>query len=108
MSNPKANPVGLVIEWTLLKSNGDPHDLSTATEILLCCRTPSKQTLEFTGSLATDGLDGKVQYVVQDGDLTEAGPYAFEWVVTTDTFGPIPSDTFYLHLDVAVRSNPCG
>lgn len=79
--------VGVIIERTVKQKNASGVwvvvNLSTVSAVSLRLRTPTGIIKNFTGSLTTDGTDGKVQYVtVASSDLDEAGHWQGQFRLT--------------------------
>lgn len=73
--------VGTVFELTIVDQDSAVVDISTATRQILF-EKPSGATLTKTAALVTDGTDGKMKYVTIAGDLTPAGFWFVQGVVT--------------------------
>jgi hypothetical protein len=57
-------------------------DLSSTTNIDFIFRKPDKSIVTRTASLYTDGVDGIVQYVMQEGDLDLKGSWKMQAELT--------------------------
>jgi hypothetical protein len=57
---------------------GTVVDISTATTLAIYIRKPDGTILSRTGTLETDGTDGKMYYITQAGDLDVAGSYKIQ------------------------------
>lgn len=85
--------VGTAFRDTVLDEEGAVIDLSSATELVMWFEKPAAtdgdapEVVEYAAELVTDGTDGKVQYVVGEGDLDRAGRWRaqFKAVVGTGT-----------------------
>lgn len=75
MSNPKRNDVGVVIERTLVTPKGVVIPLGGASGLKLWLKYPDGTVTHLTASLSTDGSDGKIRRVSQEGDLSQRGSY---------------------------------
>ncbi len=64
--------VGTVFRFTMLDQALAIVDISTATLIEAIFRRGDRTILTVTGTLTTDGLDGKFDYVTVAGDLNVA------------------------------------
>lgn len=65
--------VGTVFVFTVIDQDNQIVNLSTATVLEAYFRRPDRTTFLRTGSLTTDGTDGKFQYATIAGDLDVAG-----------------------------------
>jgi hypothetical protein len=63
----------LVVQFTV--SSGVALDLSNSSGRQLLLRKPGGSLLTHSGSLYTDGRDGRLKYVTASGDLTVGGNY---------------------------------
>lgn len=57
-------------------------DLSDSTDLLLVLKKPDGTTLERELEFTTDGTDGKVEYVLESGDMDAAGAWSGQVKVT--------------------------
>lgn len=73
--------VALVVEMTN-ESDGLPFDISQASDLVLKLGYPDGSSEDFTALLYTDGTDGKLYYVTQEGDLSEVGICTLQGKVT--------------------------
>ncbi len=76
-----------VVEWDADEEEYVVVDISTATGFIVYLTKPrvgatATVTLTKTGALDTDGLDGKMKYVVQSGDLSVGGTWEIQGYVT--------------------------
>jgi hypothetical protein len=76
---------GYTIEAVLLL-DGVPADISGATLLEFRLEKPDSTTLHKTAQLGTTGLDGLVVYVVQPGDIDQAGEWRYQFEVATAAF----------------------
>lgn len=79
--------IGVIIERTIKQKNAsgvwEVVDVSTATTVVLRVKAPSGTRQDFTGTLTTDGTDGKVQYTTATAnDLDEAGHWQGQFRLT--------------------------
>lgn len=66
--------LGVAIVVQLLnQSDGTPVDLSEATDLSIRIGYPDESTAEFDATIYSDGFDGKIVYVSEDGDLNAVG-----------------------------------
>lgn len=94
--------VGVIIERTVKQKNATGVwvvvNLSTVSSVVLRLRSPSGVIKNFTGTLTTDGTDGKVQYTTTaTSDLDEAGHWLGQFRLT---FGSGLQKTQKFHFDV--------
>lgn len=61
-----------------LTSNDVAFDVSTATSVKFRFRKPSGTEVSKTGSLKTDGTDGKVRYISVANDFDEIGTWRYQ------------------------------
>lgn len=66
--------IGAVLRLTVLE-DGEAKDVSTATSLEFEIRKPDGTTDTVTASFESDGTDGRLIYVFEDGDLDVAGDY---------------------------------
>lgn len=80
MSTPQLqqDDVGVVFLITVVDQAGAAVDLSGATTISFIFQKPDDTLLVGTGTLATDGTDGKIQYEAEAGDLDVAGTWRYQ------------------------------
>jgi hypothetical protein len=64
-----------------IDTDGNPIDISTATEKRVILEYPDGLSNEFDALFATDGTDGVIYYVTQEGDLNEKGTYFVQGMV---------------------------
>lgn len=60
----------------VIQEDGVSQDVSTATIKSMRFLKPSGGTLDVTATFTTDGTDGKIRYITQDGDLDESGTWS--------------------------------
>jgi hypothetical protein len=77
------NDVGTVFEFTV-KDGSVVVDLSAAT-ISVKFRKPNGTVLTKTGVLLNDGTDGKMKYTTVLNDLSDAGDWSVQAVITIGT-----------------------
>lgn len=53
-------------------------DMSEATTITIYYKKPDGTVISKTGTLVTDGTDGKIQVFLLDSDLTDEGHYKWQ------------------------------
>lgn len=76
--------VGVVIEYTVLDSSGQPLNISAASSKKLIFRKPDRVILEKNADFVTDGSDGKLKYTTVEGDLVPHG----NWRAQADIIVP--------------------
>jgi hypothetical protein len=67
------NDVGTILKVCVKDTDGAVVDISTATTKQIILQKPDETTLTCNCSFYTDGTDGIIQYITQDGDLDQAG-----------------------------------
>jgi len=72
-----------------VKDDGEVVDISGASSLVIILKKPDGQSYTKTGTLYTNGTDGKMYYVSVDGDFNAAGNYKIQAIVT------LPNGTFY-------------
>jgi hypothetical protein len=77
---------GFTIEGDLLL-DGVPADISGATLLQIRFERPDGSTFTRTAQIASNGLDGKVAYLVQANDLNQAGDWRYQFTVNTPQLG---------------------
>jgi len=85
MATPHVGDLGTQIQVTLTDGNGDPVDVSDATEKVMILQDPEGTSVEKTATFATDGADGVVQYETVEGDFTMPGKHKVQARVTLPT-----------------------
>lgn len=77
MSTPHVGDIGTVFQITMLDQDGVAADISSATtkQILFEKPDPERTVLIKAADWVTDGTDGKIEYVVVNGDLDLAGTW---------------------------------
>lgn len=68
---------GLALRITVADAAGDSIDISSSTAREFEIEDPQRNTTTVVAVFITDGTDGRLQYVLQAGDLDEKG----EWKV---------------------------
>lgn len=72
-----AGDVGTKLIVTV-KDNGSVVDISSASVLSIFIKKPNGTILSRSGTLETDGTDGKMYYIVSAGDLDVAGNYKIQ------------------------------
>ncbi len=70
--------IGTQFITTVYNQDEVVQDLSLVNTITFRFYTPSRDTKDRVGALYTDGLDGKIVYTLEDGDMDEAGTWKFQ------------------------------
>jgi hypothetical protein len=71
-----------------IKDDGSVVDISSASSLSIFIKRPDGTMLTRTGTLETDGTDGKIYYIIVAGDLNDAGLYKIQAqvILTSGTF----------------------
>jgi len=80
------NDIGTTLVVTIVDCNDSAIDISTADSMQIILKKPSGTNLTKTASFTTDGSDGKIQYVIADGDMDEIGTWKIQGVVTIGAY----------------------
>lgn len=89
--------VGYPLVVTYTELNGDEKDLSDVTEILFFIKHPTTGVvLEVEGEFDSDGVDGKVKYLTEAGDISAEGLHQIQAKVTAPSF-VLHSDVQYIY-----------
>jgi hypothetical protein len=80
-AKPHVGSVGLELVVFAPDQDGDPLDLSGATQLLVYLTRPDGTVLTKTAVLDTDGTDGLFKYVTQSGDLSVKGTWKIQGYV---------------------------
>jgi len=82
----QVDDIGVVLLIQMLKqSDGTPLDISTASDLKIIYSWPDGTRFTKDALIYTDGLDGKLYYITEDGDLPLAGFYSIQGKVTVDS-----------------------
>jgi hypothetical protein len=73
--------VGTRIVITLMRANGSPLGVSSATALSLTFKKPGGGRLAVTATKVTDGTNGQIEYVTKSGDVDEAGQWTVQAVI---------------------------
>lgn len=82
------NDIGTVIMTTIndcVSGTSSPLDVSSAVSVSLVFQSPSGVSSTKTAVFNTDGSDGKIKYITQDGDLNEVGAWRMQAIVSFAT-----------------------
>lgn len=86
--------VGTIVRPRIVDcQTGDPVDISTATTLQITFTKPDKTIMVRTAVFTTDGTDGKMQYVIQSGDLDQMGFWEYQGKVI------LPSGTWHASIE---------
>lgn len=85
---------GLNLQVQVLDSDGNPLDISSATQIKYKIGLPDGTSIDRLGSFVTSGVDGNVNYVTLFGDLAEPGLCTIQIEVVMPT-GIFPTSKGY-------------
>lgn len=77
------NDVGIPIEITI-EDDGIPVDVSEMISATLILRPPNGTNLLFPLEFVTDGLDGRLSYTLEDGDLATCGTWKVQAKITME------------------------
>lgn len=69
---------GVSFQFTVKDQDSVAVDVSGATTKQLKFKKPGGTTVTQTASFVTDGTDGKIEYISDDGDLDEAGDWEIQ------------------------------
>lgn len=72
-----------------VKDDGEIVDISNAVSLTIIMKKPDGQSYTKTGTVYTDGTDGKMYYASVDGDFNAAGNYKLQAIVV------LSNGTFY-------------
>ena len=72
-----------------VKDDGAVVDISSASSLSVILKKPDGETYTKSGTLYTDGTDGKMYYTSVSGDFNAAGSYKIQGIVT------LSGGTFY-------------
>lgn len=82
MAEIHVGDVGTAFLLTIKDQDGAIVDISDATTLSVVFTLPDKTSTTKTGETYTDGTDGIVRYVTIAGDLSQAGRWKLQAVVT--------------------------
>lgn len=91
MSEIHVGDIGTTFEVTF-KESGVALDISSSSSRDLVFKTPADVTKTKSGTLVTDGTDGRAKYVATSGFLDEAGYWRLQGVVTFSSSNIYRSD----------------
>lgn len=73
--------IALVVQ-ALRQSDGKPLDVSAASELIILIGKPDGVVVEKTAYILTNGLDGYIYAITEDGDLDLADDYSIQGKIT--------------------------
>ena len=89
----KIGTVGYVLRLTIRdEQTRMPINLSNATIKQIILISPRGQEKVFSASFTNDGVDGKIQYTTQAGDITEGGDLKLRAYFSTPSLTGITSE----------------
>lgn len=95
--------IGTELRLRIVDGCGVPVDISSATTLEICVKTPSGGVKTFTASETTDGTDGRLSYITVMDDLDEDGTWEIQAHVIT------PSSEFRSQIQTfVVKPNICA
>lgn len=84
-----------------MKDDGSVVDISSASSLSIFIKRPDGTMLTRSGTLETDGTDGKMYYIVVAGDLNDAGLYKIQaQVILTSGSFYSSTATFKVHCNL--------
>lgn len=81
------NDVGTQFLITVVDSDNNPMDISSAIQKEVIFKKPSGALVTLPATFYTTGADGKIYYVSQDNDLDEIGAWKIQCHVVTSGDG---------------------
>ena len=81
----RQNDIGTEIQVCLEDCGGNVLDISAATTKQIIFKKPSGSLLTKTASFLTNGSDGKLSYISQDGDFDEIGTWKIQASIKIDS-----------------------
>lgn len=69
---------GWTINITIKDENGSVKDLSSCIEASIIFTKPDNTSITREAEFVTDGSDGMIKYVVQDGDIDTVGTWQIQ------------------------------
>jgi hypothetical protein len=73
------------LEVELVDQDGEPIDLSEASELQFWLRAPDGSFRPVPAAFSSNGIDGLISYLTTSADLTEAGLWSIQAQATFDT-----------------------
>lgn len=84
-NHPRVNNIGVKFLATIKDQDCEIVDVSTALVKKIYFKNSEDTVLEKNASFETDGTDGKIYYISQDGDLSVAGRWKMQGYVEIGT-----------------------
>lgn len=82
MQDLQVNDIGTEIQITVKDKQNNVVDLSSATSVEIHCTPPNDSSVRvFSTSFITDGSDGNIYYIIQDGDIDIVGTWEVQVIV---------------------------
>jgi hypothetical protein len=78
VSQVQQDDVGVLFRLTIVDQDGIVVDLSNASLKQFIFQKTDGTILTGTASFVTNGVDGKIQYSMQDGDLSVIGTWKYQ------------------------------
>lgn len=85
MATPHVSDIGTQIRVTLTDENGDPVNVSSATEMVIIIQDPEGVSVEKEAGFYTDGTEGVIVYAIEETDFAVAGKYKIQARVVLPT-----------------------
>lgn len=80
------NDIGTTLLVTICDCSNNAIDISSADTKQIILKKPSGSTLTKTAVFTTDGSDGKIQYVIESGDVDEVGTWKIQGKVVIGSY----------------------
>jgi len=81
MSCIQLNDFGTTLEFTCIDETSTIQDISSASVKQVIFTKPDGSVLTKAMDFSTDGVDGKVKYVFQDGDINLQGFWKYRFLI---------------------------
>lgn len=95
MAEVQESTIGVLIEYTVLDTDGDALDISGATTKKLVFKKPNGVVITKDAEYVTDGADGKLQYASITGDLAPYGTWQVQaYIVRSGLDGRTETGSF--------------
>jgi hypothetical protein len=92
------NDIGTIIQVQISDCNGSAIDISAATSKEIVFKKPNGALVTKIATFVTDGTDGKMKYVIVDGDLDQVGSWKVQGIVAVGSYVWHSSfETFKVH-----------
>jgi len=70
--------VGTILEYTVVDELGTPQDISSVTVKQIIFTKPDNTFVSKDMAFSTSGIDGKVQYILAEGDIDQQGLWVYK------------------------------